>query len=290
MVTVSVAGLEIPQKLRYEHRGVEHGQADHVRLHLTATMEGPEAMKAMRSLVQQMVRERYRFDRLIGASDPMQRTFSLLESAAQNDLPVLVSGETGTGKELAARAIHFNSARRSNDLVAINCAAVPEGLMESELFGHERGSFTGAHTQRKGQFELAGGGTLFLDEVGEMKPAAQTRLLRVLQERVITRVGGVEPIDIDVRVISATNKDLGKAVEHKEFREDLYYRLVVYAIHLPPLPRRAADRRARAGSSRPSGRGPRRSTRAHLPPPRARRRPRRRSSAGRRAGARPTPR
>jgi Nif-specific regulatory protein len=178
---------------------------------------------------------------LIGQSARMQEVHRFIARAAPSDATVLIRGESGTGKELAAHAIHANSPRAHKPFVAINCAALTETLLESELFGHERGAFTGAIAQKKGKLELADGGTLFLDEIGELKPELQAKLLRVLQERVIERVGGNRPIKIDIRLVSATNKDLLKAISEGTFREDLYYRLNVLEFVMPPLRERPED-------------------------------------------------
>jgi two-component system nitrogen regulation response regulator GlnG len=171
----------------------------------------------------------------------MQRVFKLVGTVATSDVTVLIQGETGTGKELVARAIHLHSRRLGKPFVPVNCAAVPKDLLESELFGHERGAFTGAVATRRGKFEQAHGGTLFLDEVGEMGAALQTKILRVLQERVTERVGGEQTIAVDVRILAATNQDLEAAVRERRFREDLFYRLNVVTIHLPPLRERMED-------------------------------------------------
>jgi transcriptional regulator with GAF, ATPase, and Fis domain len=172
----------------------------------------------------------------------MRAIFDLIDHVAESTSTVLIVGETGTGKEQIARAIHkMSSAMRSGELVAVNCAALPETLLESELFGHEKGAFTSAICQRKGRFELADGGTIFLDEIGEMTPAMQVRLLRVLQDRRFERVGGSEQIEVDVRVIAATNRDLWRLVRKQKFRKDLYYRLNVIRVELPPLRDRPED-------------------------------------------------
>jgi transcriptional regulator with GAF, ATPase, and Fis domain len=172
---------------------------------------------------------------LVGESARVKEIFQFLARVGPTDSTVLIEGESGTGKELAARALHRNSRRRQKPFVAINCAAIPETLLESELFGHERGAFTGAASQKKGKLEVAEGGVVFLDEIGELAPALQVKLLRVLQEREFERVGGTHPIKIDVRVIAATNRDLDDAVRKKEFRQDLYYRLAVVKLTMPPL-------------------------------------------------------
>ncbi len=180
-------------------------------------------------------------ERIVGSSPAMQQVYKLIGRVAGSDATVLVCGETGTGKELVAEVIHENSARADQALVKVNCAALPETLLESELFGHEKGSFTGAVSQRKGRFELANGGTIFLDEVGEMSPNTQKKLLRVLQEGEFQRVGGSETLYTDTRVIAATNKNLEREVEEGRFRDDLYYRLNVIRITMPPLRERRED-------------------------------------------------
>jgi len=181
------------------------------------------------------------FEGMLGTSPPMQEVFAAIRKVATTDAPVLILGESGTGKELAARAVHRRSMRQSGPFVAINCGAIPENLLESELFGHEKGSFTGAHAQRAGRIEHAAGGTLFLDEIGELPPPLQVKLLRFLQEQTIERVGGRKEIHVDARVIAATNADLKVGMEEGKFREDLYYRLAVVVVKLPPLRERGGD-------------------------------------------------
>jgi len=187
------------------------------------------------------LKERYSFENMIGKSRSMQEIYTLIEKVAGTDSTVLVTGESGTGKEMAARAIHFQSDRRDNQFVSINCAALPENLLESELFGHAKGSFTGAVAEKKGMFEVATRGTLFLDEVGEMSPWTQVKLLRALQERRVRRVGGTEEIPVDVRIIAATNQDLKKRIQEGKFREELFYRLNVISFDMPPLRKRTED-------------------------------------------------
>jgi two-component system response regulator AtoC len=181
------------------------------------------------------------FEEIVGTSPPMREVFSMVEQIAPADATVLLRGETGTGKELVARAIHRRSARRDRPFVAVNCTAIPKDLMESEFFGHEKGSFTGAVSRRIGRFEQADGSTLFLDEVGDLELAIQAKLLRVLQEQELTRVGGQDAVRVDVRIVAATNRDLETLVREGRFRDDLYYRLNVIPILLPPLRARAAD-------------------------------------------------
>lgn len=181
------------------------------------------------------VREQCRFEQFIGASEPVRRVLEFVEKVADCDSTVLIQGESGTGKEMVARMLHFKSARKDQPFVIVNCSTIPENLLESELFGHEKGAFTGADHTRMGRFEMAHGGTIFLDEIGELTLTLQVKLLRVLQERSFDRVGGTRTIDVAVRVVAATNQDLEVAMQQKRFREDLYYRLNVLPVTLPPL-------------------------------------------------------
>ena len=181
------------------------------------------------------------FHGMVGASKAMKDIFRFVERVAVSDISVLICGESGTGKEVVAQAIHLQSQRKDNPFVVVNCGAIPENLLESELFGHEKGAFTGAHVQKRGKFELAHTGTLFLDEIGELAPPLQVKLLRFLQDRKIERVGGTTPIDVDVRILAATNRDLKKDMENRVFREDLYYRLKVVPLDMPPLRDRKDD-------------------------------------------------
>ena len=185
--------------------------------------------------------DRYHLRSIVGSSAAMRKVYDQIGKVLESEITVFIAGESGTGKELVAKAIHYASLRSDGPFIDVNCAAIPEGLQESELFGHEKGAFTGAVATHPGKFEQASGGTIFLDEVGEMSPSAQARLLRVLQERVLQRVGGTATIDLDVRVISASNRDLQKMVEEGTFRQDLFYRLVVFPISLPPLRDRRED-------------------------------------------------
>ena len=187
------------------------------------------------------VKSHYSFGNIIGKSKPMQGVFETIRKVAPTNATVLIEGESGTGKELVAKSIHFNSPRREKPFVAVNCSALAESLLESELFGHEKGAFTGAVTMKKGRFELADLGTLFLDEIGDLSPGLQVKLLRVLQEKVLERVGGIKPISIDIRIIVATNKNLQQEMKSGRFREDLFYRLNVVHIVMPPLNQRKED-------------------------------------------------
>ena len=192
-------------------------------------------------LLRQAVEERYKFWNLIGKSPKMQRVYELVEKVSQTKANVLITGESGTGKELVAKAIHYNSDRKDQSFVTLNCGAIPENLLESELFGHMKGSFTGAIANKRGLLEMAAGGTLFMDEIGELPLPLQVKLLRVIQEREFKRVGGTEDIKVDVRIISASNQDLQQKVAQSSFREDLFYRLNVIQIKLPPLRDRKED-------------------------------------------------
>jgi DNA-binding NtrC family response regulator len=185
--------------------------------------------------------DRYHLRNIVGSSSAMRKVYDQIEKVLESEITVFIAGESGTGKELVAKAIHYASLRSDGPFIDVNCAAIPEGLQESELFGHEKGAFTGAVATHPGKFEQASKGTIFLDEVGEMSPSAQARLLRVLQERVLQRVGGTETIELDVRVISASNRDLAQMVSDGSFRQDLFYRLVVFPIALPPLRDRRED-------------------------------------------------
>lgn len=185
--------------------------------------------------------ERYEFSNIIGKSPAMQQVFKLIEKVTDSDIPVLIEGQSGIGKELVAKAIHFNGPRKEAPFMDINCAAIPETLLESELFGHEKGAFTNAVKRKEGKFELADRGTLFLDEIGEMNFSLQAKILRVLQEKTFERIGGKEKIRVNCRIISATNKDLKDEIKKKKFREDLYYRIAVFPIRLSPLKERRED-------------------------------------------------
>ena len=210
-------------------------------MHVLRSAIEQRRLKSENAYLRSQLEQRYRFEGIIGRSAAMRELFQLLETVAGTSSTVLITGETGTGKELAARAIHHNSSRRSNRFVALNCSAIPETLLEAELFGHVRGAFTGAIGNRQGRLEQAHKGTLFLDEVGTMSPALQAKLLRVLQEREFERVGDSHTVKIDVRVIGATHSDLARMVAEGTFREDLFYRLNVIPVQLPPLRERRED-------------------------------------------------
>ncbi len=199
------------------------------------------ALQEENTYLKQQLKAKYKFENIIGSSERMQKVFSLIDKVSGTDSTVLVLGESGTGKELVAKALHYNSPRAQNPFVPVNCGAIPEELLESELFGHEKGAFTGAFRTRIGRFELANGGSIFLDEISEMSPNLQVKLLRVIQEREFERVGGVKSIRTDVRIIAATNRDLEEEVAQGRFREDLYYRLNVIPLNLPPLRERRDD-------------------------------------------------
>jgi DNA-binding NtrC family response regulator len=231
--------VEIMKRGPYEYM-VKPVDPDHlVRVVERAVHE--RELEARVEILEREVQETYRFDQIVGAAPKMQRLYDLVDQVRETKITVFLSGESGTGKELVAKALHYHGSRRSGPFVALNCGAIPESLQESELFGHERGAFTGAVATHRGRFEQADRGTLFLDEVGELSPGAQTRLLRVLQESEIQRVGGTKTLPVDVRIISATHRDLEQLVREGTFREDLYYRLHVFPIELPPLRDRRED-------------------------------------------------
>ncbi len=213
---------------------------DEIRLVIRNALQHRQLRKENTRL-RQVLDRRYGFDQLIGKSSVMQQLYRLIEKVSASSVNVLVTGESGTGKELVARSIHFNSSRSEQPFVAVNCGAIPENLLESELFGHEKGAFTGAVNTKQGLFETAEGGTLFLDEVGELPQPMQVKLLRVLQEKQIRRVGGTVDMDTDVRIVAATNRSLEDAVKSGAFRNDLYYRLNVIHLHLPTLKERIED-------------------------------------------------
>jgi two-component system response regulator PilR (NtrC family) len=215
-------------------------RVEEVKLTIKKSLERSTLIKENIRL-RQAVEDRYKFWNLIGKSPKMQRVYELVEKVSQTKANVLITGESGTGKELVAKAVHFNSARKDRSFVTLNCGAIPENLLESELFGHMKGSFTGAIANKRGLLEMAEGGTIFLDEIGELPLPLQVKLLRVIQEREFKRVGGIEDIKVDVRIISASNQDLQQKVAHGSFREDLFYRLNVIQIKIPPLRERKED-------------------------------------------------
>ena len=214
--------------------------AQAVRLRQSAQEERERLLEENLRL-QDELKDKFRPSNIIGNSKAMEEVYQLIAQVSTSDTTVLLRGESGTGKELVAHAIHYASRRASKPIIKVNCAALPEGVIESELFGHEKGAFTGAVAARKGRFELAQGGTLFLDEIGDLSAAMQIKLLRVLQEKEFERVGGTSTIKADVRLIAATNRDLEKLIEREQFRQDLYYRLNVFPVHIPPLRERRTD-------------------------------------------------
>ncbi len=203
--------------------------------------EGRAQLVAENTHLRRELRERYDFSNIIGTSGAVRQMYEQVAQVAQTNTTVLVRGESGTGKELVAHAIHYNSLRTKKPFIKVSCAALPENLIESELFGYEKGAFTGADSRKKGRFEMADGGTLFLDEIGDVNPATQVKLLRVLQAKEFERLGGTETIRVNVRLIAATNKNIEKAIAEGAFREDLFYRLNVFTIFVPPLRDRKAD-------------------------------------------------
>jgi len=214
--------------------------AQAVRLRRRAQEERQRLLDENRRL-QEQLKDRFRPSNIIGSSGAMQAVYDMIAQVSKSDATVLIRGESGVGKELVAHAIHYNSLRAERPFIKVNCAALPETVIESELFGHEKGAFTGAVAERKGRFELAEGGSIFLDEIGDFSPATQIKLLRVLQEREFERVGAATPIKADVRIIAATNRDLDALIAEDRFRQDLYYRLNVFPIHVPPLRERRSD-------------------------------------------------
>ncbi len=211
-----------------------------LELSLKNAIRNYDLVKEIQNL-KENVKKEYSFDNIISADGKMQDVFKLVSKVLDNDITVLIYGESGTGKELIARAIHYNGRRKDKPFVVVNCASIPRELLESELFGHEKGSFTGAHQRKLGKFELAKDGTIFLDEVGELEMLLQAKLLRVIQQKEFERVGGNELIKTNVRIISATNRELKQAVEQKQFREDLFYRLNSFPISIPPIRQRRSD-------------------------------------------------
>ena len=209
--------------------------------HLVANAIKQRRLASENIQLKEQIQELYEIDQIIGESPAMSKVFDLIKTVAPTDTTVMIKGESGTGKELIARAIHSNSARRFFPIITVNCGGLTEGLTESEFFGHEKGAFTGAQYRRKGKFEMANGGTIFLDEVGNIDPKSQTDLLRVIETKQFTRVGGEEIIKVDFRLICATNRDLELAVKDGKFREDLYYRLNVFSISIPPVRERRLD-------------------------------------------------
>jgi two-component system response regulator HydG len=245
IVVLMTAFADVETAVRAMQEGAEHYltkplQIDELVLVLRRALER-RTIKHEATELRARLKDRLRFDAIIGSSPAMQEVFNVIEQVAPSKASVLITGESGTGKELVAQAIHENSPRASAPFVKLHCAALAETILESELFGHEKGSFTGAAGRREGRFKQADGGTLFLDEIGEISPAIQVKLLRFLQERAFERVGGNETLKVDVRIIAATNRDLAAEVSAGRFREDLYYRLNVVNVEMPPLRARPSD-------------------------------------------------
>jgi DNA-binding NtrC family response regulator len=215
-------------------------RVDELKVVIGRALERRQLQREVQRL-RETLQQKYDFPTLVGQSGRMQEVFATLAKVIPTHVTVMIQGESGTGKELVAEVIHQNGPRKGEAFIKVNCAAIPEGLLESELFGHERGAFTGATTQKPGKFELAHGGTLFLDEVGDMALATQAKILRALEDREIYRVGGTKPVKVDARIVAATNQPLNEAIQRKEFREDLYHRLNVFPILLPPLRQRSGD-------------------------------------------------
>jgi len=224
----------------YLQKPFDQGHLDAVRRLVEQAIEHGR-LKAENRMLHSQLRMRYRFENVIGHSNALRQVLDTVEKVADSDSTVLIRGESGTGKELIARALHFNSRRADRMLVTVNCGAIPEELLESELFGHVRGAFTNAVAHREGRFSLANGGTIFLDEIGDMSPNLQVKLLRVLQDRTFEPVGSSKTVKVNVRVLAATHQDLEEAIRERRFREDLYYRLNVIPIEVPPLRERRED-------------------------------------------------
>ena len=224
----------------YLEKPFEHDRLDVIRRLVQQAVEHGR-LKSENRFLQRQLRSRHKFDSIIGKSDSLARALSIVEKVADTESTVLITGESGTGKELVARALHYNSRRADRLLVTVNCGAIPEELLESELFGHVKGAFTNAHSHREGRFAAAHGGTIFLDEIGDMSPNLQVKLLRVLQERTFEPVGSSKTQKVDVRVIAATHQDLPRLIKERRFREDLFYRLNVLPVEVPPLRDRIED-------------------------------------------------